>query len=154
MDGIGPAGPSGQPDDKVIIPSRLAVMVSGSADTSRVCRVDASDRLLRIWALLNRADGELRQANLPPGTVARLQRQFDVLTAELERSVSPALAGELRRLVGGDKAEAATVDELRLVYASLLGWTGGLVISMLSQLETASAKAARSRSGPQPVISQ
>jgi hypothetical protein len=33
-------------------------------------------------------------------------------------------------------------DELRVEYASLLGWTGGLVIGMLSRIEAASAKAA------------
>jgi hypothetical protein len=31
-------------------------------------------------------------------------------------------------------------DELRVDYASLLGWTGGLVIEMVSQVEVASAK--------------
>jgi hypothetical protein len=39
-------------------------------------------------------------------------------------------------------------------YASLLGWTGGLVIEMLSQIELASAKAARSSHRTQPVTGQ
>jgi hypothetical protein len=151
MDGTGPADAGGQPGGKVIIPPRLAVMIDGPADAGRVCRVEAPDRVLRMWALLNSAQNELRQANLPPGAVARLRRQLDVLTAELERSVSPALAGELHHLVGGGQAAAATADELRLVYAGLLGWTGGLVISMLSQLEECRTKAVRSSPGPQLV---
>jgi hypothetical protein len=151
MDGTGLAGPGGQPGDEVIIPTRLAVTIDGSADAGRGGRVDAPDRVLRIWALLNSARDELGHANLPPAAVARLHRQFDVLTAELERSVSPALAGELCHLVGGEKAVTATADEVRMMYASLLGWTAGLVMSMLSQLDAASAKAAGSRPGPQLV---
>jgi hypothetical protein len=151
MDGTGLAGPGGQPGDEVIIPSRLAVTIDGSADAGRLGRVDVPDRVLRIWALLNSAHDELGQASLP---LARLQRQFAVLTAELERSVSPALAGELRHLVGGEKAAAATADELRIMYASLLGWTSGLVIGMLNQLDAASAKAAGSRPGPRLVVAR
>ena len=45
-------------------------------------------------------------------------------------------------------------DELRVDYASLLGWTGGLVIGMLSRIEATSAKAVRSSPRTQLVISQ
>ena len=41
------------------------------------------------------------------------------------------LAGELRHLIRQRQAAAPTADELRVEYASLLGWTGGLVIEML-----------------------
>ena len=47
-----------------------------------------------------------------------------------------------------------TADELRVEYASLLGWTGGLVIEMLSQIEAASAKVARFSHRTQLVTSQ
>ena len=36
-------------------------------------------------------------------------------------------------------------------YTSLLGWTGALVIEMLSQIEVASEKVARSSHRTQPV---
>jgi len=152
MDGTGPAGPGGQPGDEVIIPPRLAVTIDWPADVGRLSRVDAPDRVLRIWALLNSAHDELGHASLAPAAVTRLQRQFGALTAELERSVSPALAGELRHLVGGEKADGGTADELRMMYATLLGWTGGLVIDMLGQLDAASAKVGGARPGPQLAV--
>jgi hypothetical protein len=120
------------------------VVLGGPADASRICRVDAPGRVLRIWGLLNRAGGELHKGSLPPAAAPRLQRQLDALTGELERSVSPALAGELRRLIRHNQAAAPTADELRVEYTSLLGWTGALVIEMLSQIEVASEKVTRS----------
>jgi len=150
MNGTGAAVPGEPPDGELVIPSRVAVLMDGAADAGHVCRVDAPGRVLRIWALLNGARDELRQASLAPGAAARLQRQLDALTGELERSVSPALAGELHRLVVRERA-APTADELRMTYAGLLGWTGGLVIGMLNQIEAASAKVGPSR--PRLVVS-
>ena len=53
--------------------------------------------------------------------------------------LSPALADELRRLVRPDGPAPPTSAELRLEYGSLLGWTGGLVVGMVGQLEAAGA---------------
>lgn len=114
-----------------------------AADASGVCRVDAPDRVLRIWAMLSNANGELRQASLRPEARARLRRQLGACIAELERSLSPALAGELHRIIDGDKDAELTADELRVEYASLLAWTIGLVIGILSQLEAAGLNTAR-----------
>ena len=47
-----------------------------------------------------------------------------------------------------------TADELRVEYASLLGWIGGLVIEMLSQMEVASEKVTRSGLRTPPVTGQ
>jgi hypothetical protein len=57
---------------------------------------------MRIWSLLNSTGEELRQVTLSAGTQARLGRQLETLRAELEGSVSPTLAGGLRRLIGHD----------------------------------------------------
>jgi hypothetical protein len=133
---------------------RLAVVLGRSADASRVCRVEAPGRVLRIWALLNDADKELHQVSLPPTAAPRLQQQLDALTGELQQSVSPALASELRHLIREGQAAVPTADELRVEYASLLGWTGALVIEMLSQIEMASEKVARSSHRTQPVTDQ
>jgi len=152
--GADKAGPGKQPGGQAVTAPRLAVVLGRPADASRICRVDAPGRVLRIWALLNRADDELRQASLPPAAAPRLQRQLDALTGELERSVSPALAGELRHLIRHNQAAAPTADELRVEYTSLLGWTGALVIEMLSQIEVAGAKVARSSHRIQPVTGQ
>jgi hypothetical protein len=154
MGGTEPVGHGDQPDAEVVTPPRLAVIMGRPADASRVCRVDAPDRVLRIWAMLASADGELHQASLRPGEVARLQRQLDALTAELERSLSPALAAELHRLVGREAGAELTADELRVEYASLLSWTIGLVIGILTELEVASTKTLRAASRPQPATSR
>jgi hypothetical protein len=59
-----------------------------------------------------------------------------------------------RRLWCDRDAVVPTADELRAEYASMLGWTGGLVIEILSQIEAASAKIARSSHRTQLVTSQ
>jgi hypothetical protein len=154
MDGTKPAGPAGQPEiepDADAVPAPcLAVVMDRPTDASRICRVDAPDRVLRIWAMLRNAGEELRQASLRPEMTARLQRQLDALTAELEKSLSPALAGELHRIIDRDKDIELTAGELRVEYATLLAWTIGLVIEILTQLEAASKKIARP--GPRPQL--
>jgi len=144
-----PAWPGERPGARAATAPRLGVLLSRPTDIGHICRVDAPDRVLRIWALLNIADDELHQVKLPPAAAARLQRQFDAVTAELERSVSPALACELHRLIGHKQAAAPTADELRVEYAGPLGWTGSLVIGMLSQIEAA----ARRRPATPPGVS-
>jgi proteasome activator-like protein len=119
--------------------ARLAVVLGGPPGAPDACRVEAADRVMRVWALLNAADSELRQVSLPAEAVGRLHRQLEAITTELEGAVSGELAGELDRLVRRRGTAPATVGELRIEYASLLGWVGGLVIGMLSQLEMASA---------------
>ena len=155
MGGTGPvAGPGDKPGAQVVTPPRLAVIMDRPAVAGRVCRVDAPDRVLRIWALLTSANVELHQANLRPEAVLRLQRQLDALIAELERSLSPALVGELHHLVGPKPGPGLTADELRVEYATVLSWTIGLVIGILTELEVASAKTARPASRPQPATSR
>ena len=154
MGGTEPAGPGDQPGAEVVTPPRLVVTIGRPADASRPCRVDAPDRVLRIWAMLASADAELHQARLRPEAVARLRRQFDSLTAELERSLSPALADELHHLIGRKASAGFTPDELRVEYATLLAWTAGLVIGILSEIEVASARTARAASRLRPATSR
>jgi Bacterial proteasome activator len=119
----------------VMVPSRPAVVLGGPAGSPSACRVEEPDRLFRVWGMLNAASDELHKVELQPGAVPRLQRQLKAAIAELQRSVSPALAGELDRLTRPDDTAPATTGELRIVYAALLGWTGGLVIAVLDQLQ-------------------
>jgi Bacterial proteasome activator len=156
MDGTKPAAPSGQPEvePEVVVPLSLAVVMGKAADASRICRVDAPDRVLRIWAMLSSVNGELHQASLRPEARARLQRQLGAFTAELKRSLSPALAGELHRIIDRDEDTELTADELRVEYATLLAWTIGLVIGILSQIDAASTKIGRPGSHPQMVTSE
>jgi Protein of unknown function (DUF2587) len=121
----------------------VAIVLDGPSAPCRACRVEEPARVLRMWALLSTASEELRAVALSPGAAPRLWSQLEVITTELERSVSPPLATELRHLVGGGGTTAPTLAELRVAYAGVLGWTTGLVIAMLSQLEAARASHAR-----------
>jgi hypothetical protein len=128
--------------------ARLAVVLGGPNGAPDACRVEAADRVMRVWALLNAADSELHQVRLPPEAVGRLQRQLEAITLQLEGAVSGELAGELDRLVRRRETAPPTVGELRIEYASLLGWVAGLVVSMLSELELASAGTGTGTGGP------
>lgn len=79
---------------------------------------------------------------LRTGAEARLGQQLETVTAELERSVSPTLASELRRLIGHGGTVPLTLAELRVDCAGVLDRTGGLVIAILDQLATAPARLA------------
>jgi hypothetical protein len=118
---------------------RLAVIIGGEPGQMSECRIDDPDQVMRAWSMLNASDQELHQVSLPAGAEPRLGRQLHTLAAELERSLSPALTAELQRLLGPGRAEEMTPAELRVEYAGVLGWTGGLIIAILAQLEKASA---------------
>ncbi|MGO8978906.1 MAG: hypothetical protein ACLP70_06485 [Streptosporangiaceae bacterium] len=83
--------------------SRVIIVLDGPAG-ARACRVEAPDRVLRIWALLSATGDELHQVILPAGVIARLHQQLRALIAELQFCVSPALASELRRLIPPEEA--------------------------------------------------
>ena len=147
------AGPGGQHGAKAAVPPCLAVVVGWGDDTSQVFRVDEPDRVLRIWALLGNAADDLRQAALPPEAIARLGRQLDAAVAEMETSLSPALTGELHRLIRPGKNAELSADELRVEYAAVLAWTAGLLTEVLSQIDDAAARTIRGRgtSGTRPM---
>jgi Protein of unknown function (DUF2587) len=119
------------------VPPCLAVVVGWGDDAGQVFRVDAPDRVLRVWALLGNAADDLRQAALPPEVIARLGRQLDAAVAELETSLSPALAGELHRLIDPGKNGEPSAGELRVEYATVLAWTASLLTEVLSQIDDA-----------------
>jgi Bacterial proteasome activator len=117
----------------------VVVDLARPARGGKAYRIEAPDRVLRMWFLLNAVAEERHLVSLPPQPQARVQRLLRDVSGELERSVSPALAGELHHLLGWGEA-GPEAGQLRIALASLLGWTGGLVISMLSELEAAQAK--------------
>ncbi len=122
-------------DESVPAP-RLVVALGRPDREGRKFWVASPDRLLRMLALLTEAADEVRLVSLPPQSLFRLRRLLIAVSAEVERSVSPALADELHRLLGhgGTEPDAA---ELRVELVALLGWVSGLAIGMLSQLENA-----------------
>jgi hypothetical protein len=137
---------------------RIVVALGGTARGGKAYQVESPDRVLRLWAMLNEAGSELHAQTLPPQSLARVHRMLMAVRAELERSVSPALAGELHHLLDGGGAEPGAA-EVRIEYASLLGWVSGLVIGMIGQLEAvqhapymASHSRVESRAGDRPGI--
>jgi Protein of unknown function (DUF2587) len=121
----GPGGPG--PADRVVI-------ALGPGGLGKTCRVESPGRVLRLWALLNATGEELHVQDLPAASRAGVKRQLTAVTAELSRCVSADLAAELGNLwQPGDGVPGAA--ELRIDYALVLGWLGGLVIGMLEQLD-------------------
>ena len=114
-------------------------------------RVQAPARVLRMWTVLTATDRVLHQpAMLSPDALPRLRRSLQVVRTELAGSVSAPLAAELSSLLPPLPASPG-MDELRVECACLLGWTGGLVVAILDQVELAaavSALAARASASP------
>jgi Protein of unknown function (DUF2587) len=115
---------------------RVVVELARPARAGEAYRIEAPDRVLRMWFVLNTVAEERQLVTLLPQSRARVRGLVRAVSGELERSVSPALAGELRHLEGWGEA-GPEAGQLRVALASLLGWTGGLVLSMLSELVAA-----------------
>jgi Protein of unknown function (DUF2587) len=128
---------------------RLVIDLGGPVTSRGACRVEAPGRVLRMWAVLSATDGELHQPALPPAVLPRLQRSLRAVRTELERSVSAPLADELCTLLR-PQAPCPGRDELRIECASLLGWTVGLVLGILDQVEAAAVATAL----PAPLAAQ
>jgi hypothetical protein len=121
----------------IVLPSTpVVVLLDRPTGTRRACRIEAPARLLRLWCVLNAANHELHQVRPQPEAALRLQHLLETVRADLERSVSPALADELRHLTNWPPGPHG-LDELRVESVSLLAWTGELVLAMLAQLEAA-----------------
>ena len=114
--------------------ARVVVALGRPVQGPGAPRVESPERLLRMWEMLSGVGDQLNLETMPPETLARIQRLLKTVTAELQRSVSPALAAELHHLID-DGGAGASASEVRIEYASLLGWLGGLVISMYAQLQ-------------------
>lgn len=126
---------------------RVVIVVGQPTRDGETYRVEAPDRVLRMFGMLTAARDELDLLSPLPASRARIQRLLDVVRAELERSVSDALAEELRRLVCRSDGVPGAAD-LRIEYASLLGWASGLVVAMLDQLAGLHGAAGPPRQSP------
>jgi len=120
---------------------RFAVVLDTPADGS-ACRIEAPGRLLRVWSLLQATQQQIDHAAPAPESMSRLQRQLEAIRRELENTVSPSLAAELRR-IAPPKNEAPSAVGLRIECAVLTSWTGSLTLQMLSALEAARMRLSR-----------
>ena len=121
---------------------RFAVIVGGGAGDGSACRVEAPGRLLRLQSLLKATYEQIDRAALPPEGMPKVQRQLLVIRRELENTVSPPLAAELRRILP-PRDEAPSAGALRIECAALLNWATSLEVQMLSGLEAARARLSR-----------
>ena len=128
---------SGQePGAGAAAPVRRFAVVVGEPVGGSACRVEAPGRLLRVWSLLEATNEQIDHAVLTPEGIPGLQRQLQVIRRELEGTLSPALAVELRR-IAPLRDETPGAAELRIECAALTSWTGSLVMQMLSAMAAA-----------------
>ena len=121
---------------------RFAVIVGEGAGDGSAWRIEAPGRLLRLQSLLKATYEQIDRAALPPEGMPRLQRQLQAIRRELENTVSPPLAAELRRILP-PRDEAPSAGALRIECAALLNWANSLAIQMLSELQAARARLSR-----------
>jgi hypothetical protein len=138
-----PDAPSGrQAESDVAAPVRRFAVIVGKPAGDSACRIEAPDRLLRVWSLLQATHEEIDHAALPPEGMPRLQRQLQEIRRELENTVSPSLAAELRR-IAPPWEDAPSAAGLRIEYAMLASWTSSLTMQMLSILAAARKRLSR-----------
>ena len=121
---------------------RFAVVVGEGAGDTPACRIEAPGRLLRLQSLLNATYEQIDRAALPSEGMPRLQRQLQAIRRELENTVSPPLAAELRRILP-PRDDAPSAGALRIECAALLNWANSLTIQMLTELEAARVRLSR-----------
>ena len=117
-------------------PRRFVVIVGESADGGSAFRIEEPDRLLRVWSLLQATGEQLDGAALPLEGIPGVQRQLEAIHSELERTVFPSLAAELRRILPTHDA-IPSAGALRVECAVLLGWVGSLVLQTVAALAAA-----------------
>jgi Protein of unknown function (DUF2587) len=120
---------------------RFAVIVGKPAGGS-ARRVEAPARLLRVWSLLEATREQIGHAAVPLEVMPRLQRQLREVRRELEDTISPELAAELRR-IAPPRDGPPTAPELRIECAVLTSWTSSLTMQMLSVLAAARKRLSR-----------
>ena len=124
-------------NDEAAASARSFVVVVGEpADGGSAFRIEDPARLLRVWSLLRAVLEQLDGATLPPEGMPGLQQQLQVIRRELERSVSPSLAAELRRILP-PRDLGPSAGALRIECAALASWVASLVVRMLAVLVAA-----------------
>lgn len=122
--------------------ARRFTVVIGEPAGRAACRVEAPGRLLRVWSLLQATHEQIDRAGLPPDGIPGLQRQLRAIRRELEGTVSPPLAAELRR-IAPPRDDTPSAAGLRIECAALTSWAGSVTMQMLSTLEAAGKCLAR-----------
>jgi Protein of unknown function (DUF2587) len=123
-------------DGSVTPARRFVVIVGEPGDGGSAFQIEDPARLLRVWSLLRAVLGQLDGATLPPQGMPGLQRQLQAIRREVERTLSPPLAAELRRILPSHDA-TPSAGALRIECAALASWVASLVVRMLAVLAAA-----------------
>ena len=88
--------------------------------------VQEPGRVMRIGAMIRQLLEEVRTAELDEAGRDRLREIYDQSVQELSGALSPDLSEELARLASPFGDTPASVGELRIAQAQLVGWLEGL----------------------------
>lgn len=107
-------------------------------------------RLLRIAGVTREVLEEARRIrpHADEGAVAHLRRVHQQITDELREALPPELYAELDELT--PEVKDATVEELTLAHAEILGWLEGLFQGTQLALQIHALQAAERPSQPSP----
>lgn len=148
MEGFRAASGRNADNDAAAPARRFAVTIGGPADGGPARRIEEPGRLLRLRSLLHATYEQIDRADPSPEGMPAVQRQLQVIRRELEDTVSPELAAELRRILPS-RDEAPSAGALRIECTVLLSWADSLVVEMLNTLGAAYEHLARERlAGP------
>ncbi|HEX6420240.1 MAG TPA: proteasome activator [Acidimicrobiales bacterium] len=103
-------------------------MAATHADTAGAGRLVAPAKAIRVLEALRRSLDELARVDLDDEARRRLVGAHRAALIEAASTVSDALIVEMVALHIEPLAPAATVDQLRVAEAQLLGWLNGLVL--------------------------
>jgi hypothetical protein len=104
-------------------------------------------RLLRIAGVVREVLEEARRIRPEPGAVEHLREVHKRITDELRRSLPEQLWGELDDLTPDPDPRDATLEELAIAHAEILGWLEGLFqgTQLAIQLQAAAMMQERGR---------
>jgi len=106
-----------------------AIASTGDRDGPPSAGLVAPAKAVRLLRALGAAVDELDSVDLDDGARHRLIAAHRAALVEVASTVSDALIDELIRLRVAPLDEDASVDELRVAQAQLLGWVNGAVLA-------------------------
>lgn len=111
--------------------------------------VQDAAKLVRLSRMLGELLGELREAELDAGTVARLRAHVEQTANEVGDALSPDLHDELKRLRSLWTDESGVSQaELRIEQAQLAGWLEGVLQGIQNALAAEQASEQQHEGGP------
>lgn len=118
------------------------------AEIAAAERLVAPAKAIRMLGALRRTLEELEQVNLDDEARRRVVEAHRAALIEAASTVSDALIAEMVALHIEPLAPAATLDQLKVAKAQLLGWLNGLIVAETSIKEPVAIGRVLAVSGP------